>query len=304
MVAAAARWPNRSLRSAFTSYSRASSTISRIANSTRKASALRIRVISAFSDSAAAVRSAIRTALSCELPAAKELAGFDFAASAVNEPLIREVAMGGFLEAILRGSPESNTQPTRRGAAQDLIGVPTIRRADARSRGTAPTHERRRAGYAWLAGTPKGVSAEQIARMERKMASLQRGIKRIEGPSAPTISIWCWASGTWSRSSPTQRSIATSRSITPKYGTSWSGLARPRRWYRKPPNSAGSEASADRPVRHRGGATADFDGDLDPTSAGTTGNAALWDGSSAAVRIAANPFEAHQADRRRAGLPP
>ena len=32
---------------------------------------------------------------------------------------------------------------------------------------------------------PKGVSAEQIARMEREMASLQRGIKRIEATFGP-----------------------------------------------------------------------------------------------------------------------
>ena len=36
---------------------------------------------------------------SAKLPAAKELAEFDFAASPVNEPLIRDLAMGGFLEA-------------------------------------------------------------------------------------------------------------------------------------------------------------------------------------------------------------
>ena len=36
---------------------------------------------------------------SAKLPAARELAEFDFAASPVNEPLIRDLAMGGFLEA-------------------------------------------------------------------------------------------------------------------------------------------------------------------------------------------------------------
>ena len=36
---------------------------------------------------------------SARLPAAKELAEFDFAASPVNEPLIRDLAMGGFFEA-------------------------------------------------------------------------------------------------------------------------------------------------------------------------------------------------------------
>ena len=36
---------------------------------------------------------------SARLPAAKELAEFDFAASPVNEPLIRDLALGGFLEA-------------------------------------------------------------------------------------------------------------------------------------------------------------------------------------------------------------
>ena len=59
-------------------------------------------------------------------------------------------------------------------------------------------------------------------------------------------------------------------------------------------------APIDRPVRH-GGATAGLDGDPDPTSAGTAGDAALWGGSSAAVGMAANPFGAHQAGRHRAG---
>jgi hypothetical protein len=36
------------------------------------------------------------------------------------------------------------------------------------------------------------------------------------------------------------------------------------------------------------------DGDPDPTSAGTAGEAALWGGSSAVVGMAANPFGAHQ----------
>ena len=35
---------------------------------------------------------------SARLPTAKELADFDFAASPVNEPLIQELATGGFLE--------------------------------------------------------------------------------------------------------------------------------------------------------------------------------------------------------------
>ena len=40
------------------------------------------------------------------------------------------------------------------------------------------------------------------------------------------------------------------------------------------------------------------DGDPDPISAGTAGEAARWGGSSAAVGMAANPFGAHQlADR-------
>ena len=37
------------------------------------------------------------------------------------------------------------------------------------------------------------------------------------------------------------------------------------------------------------------DGDPDPISAGTAGDAALWGGSSAVVGMAANPFGAHQA---------
>jgi len=35
------------------------------------------------------------------------------------------------------------------------------------------------------------------------------------------------------------------------------------------------------------------DGDPDPISAGTAGEAALWGGSSAVVGMAANPFGAH-----------
>ena len=36
------------------------------------------------------------------------------------------------------------------------------------------------------------------------------------------------------------------------------------------------------------------DGDPDPISAGTAGEAALWGGSSAVVGMAANPFGAHR----------
>jgi len=39
------------------------------------------------------------------------------------------------------------------------------------------------------------------------------------------------------------------------------------------------------------------DGDPDPISAGTAGDAAPWGGSSAAVGMAANPDGAHQVDR-------
>jgi hypothetical protein len=37
-----------------------------------------------------------------------------------------------------------------------------------------------------------------------------------------------------------------------------------------------------------------IDGDPDPISAGTAGEAAPWGGSSAVVGMAANPFGAHQ----------
>jgi hypothetical protein len=46
------------------------------------------------------------------------------------------------------------------------------------------------------------------------------------------------------------------------------------------------------------------DGDPDPISAGTAGEAALWGGSSAAVGMAANPFGAHQADPIRSAARP
>ena len=44
-----------------------------------------------------------------------------------------------------------------------------------------------------------------------------------------------------------------------------------------------------------------IDGDPDPISAGTAGDAAPWGGSSAVVGVAANPFGAHQAGRHIAG---
>ncbi len=77
-----------------------------------------------------------------------------------------------------------------------------------------------------------------------------------------------------------------------------SGSSTPRR----PPNGGTSAAGAARPVSppRRGGSTGP-DGDPDPTSAGTAGDAALWGGSSAAVGMAANPYGAHQAGRHRAG---
>ena len=43
------------------------------------------------------------------------------------------------------------------------------------------------------------------------------------------------------------------------------------------------------------------DGDPDPISAGTAGDAALWGGSSAVVGMAANPPGAHQAGSYNAG---
>lgn len=43
------------------------------------------------------------------------------------------------------------------------------------------------------------------------------------------------------------------------------------------------------------------DGDPDPISAGTAGDAALWGGSIAAVGMAANPLGAHQVGRHRVG---
>ena len=46
------------------------------------------------------------------------------------------------------------------------------------------------------------------------------------------------------------------------------------------------------------------DGDPDPISAGTAGEAALWGGASAVVGMAANPFGAHQAGRVFAGRMP
>ena len=55
---------------------------------------------------------------SARLPTAKELADFDFAASPVNEPLIQELAGGGFLEGkrniVLVGGTGTGQDPSRR----------------------------------------------------------------------------------------------------------------------------------------------------------------------------------------------
>ena len=59
---------------------------------------------------------------SARLPTAKELADFDFAASPVNEPLIQELAGGGFLEGkrnivLVGGTGTGKTHPRRRHRA-------------------------------------------------------------------------------------------------------------------------------------------------------------------------------------------
>ncbi len=77
-------------------------------------------------------------------------------------------------------------------------------------------------------------------------------------------------------------------------------FARRRRW--RPPTSAGVGGQRRKAGSSAAlGAEAGPDGDPDPTSAGTAGDAVARGGSSAAVGMAANPFGAHQAGRHRAG---
>ena len=71
---------------------------------------------------------------SARLPAAKELADFDFAASPVNEPLIRDLAGGGFFEAKRNIVLVGGTAPAR-----PISPSPSRGPASARARAAAST---------------------------------------------------------------------------------------------------------------------------------------------------------------------
>ena len=71
---------------------------------------------------------------SARLPAAKELAEFDFAASPVNEPLIQELAGGGFFEAKRNIVLVGGTAPAR-----PISPSPSRGPASARARAAAST---------------------------------------------------------------------------------------------------------------------------------------------------------------------
>ena len=85
---------------------------------------------------------------SAKLPTAKELADFDFAASPVNEPLIQELAGGGFLEGqrniVLVGGT---------GTGKTHLASPS--RAPASARVPRPLLQRRRPGQPPRGRTPR-----------------------------------------------------------------------------------------------------------------------------------------------------
>ena len=80
---------------------------------------------------------------SARLPTAKELADFDFAASPVNEPLIQELAGGGFLEGkrniVLVGGTGTGKTHLAVAIARSCIRKPDARAASARAPGAAAT---------------------------------------------------------------------------------------------------------------------------------------------------------------------
>lgn len=89
------------------------------------------------------------------LPAASELTDFDFAASAINGPLIRGLAGGGFLEAKRNSVPVGGTGKTRLAVA---IARSRIRKT-AKSNGVDPR--------AWLKATLEAVAAGWGRRSKR-----------------------------------------------------------------------------------------------------------------------------------------
>ncbi len=77
---------------------------------------------------------------SARLPTAKELADFDFAASPVNEPLIQELAGGGFLEGIvLVGGSATSCWSAAPAPARPISPSPSRAPASARAPGAAAT---------------------------------------------------------------------------------------------------------------------------------------------------------------------
>ena len=126
------------------------------------------------------------------------------------------------------------------------------------------------------------TSSEQIARMERELASLQSQVKSVEETYGVDNLHLTVAKGYVGKLLGNARVVRWLTQHRQEYLTEFQAIA---------------EIEGLMPTLPRGM----IDGDPDPISAGTAGDAALWGGSSAAVGMAANPFGAHQAGRAFAG---
>ena len=76
---------------------------------------------------------------SAKLPTAKELADFDFAASPVNEPLIQELATGGFLEGQRSSAVAAGAVPQRESEG---VEDSEVSGADTDAEGPSEPHRR------------------------------------------------------------------------------------------------------------------------------------------------------------------
>ncbi len=127
----------------------------------------------------------------------------------------------------------------------------------------------------------KGLSDEQIALMERESANLDREFKIAEQSYGTDHLDLVLANGYLGKLLGNARVVRYlaqhQQEISPNF-------RRLLRWKQLRPEHA---LHAAQPV------DAAADGDPDPISAGTAGEAARWGGSSAVVGMAANPFGAH-----------
>ena len=127
----------------------------------------------------------------------------------------------------------------------------------------------------------KGLSSEQVALMERESANLDREFRIAEQSCGTDHLDWYWRTAISANSSATRGWCAILPSTSRKSSSnSRSSL----RW-------KGTGLNTELGLTQLLNLT--INGDPDPTSAGTAGEAARQGGSSAVVGMAANPLGAH-----------